>query len=244
MINFSNPDLNLEPEMEVAFIRARTRLMLLSEFVYSYEKIDFLEYYESLYPYVVKINNIMSNESKKGYRTGHINITEIFALYSLVKYIRPNLVLETGVSAGVSSYFILKALNENGYGTLMSLDLPNYTDPKGYINKDGVLDMAYTPKELGVGWLVPEKYKKRWKLLVGDSLSLLPNISEKPDIFFHDSDHSYSCMFKEFMQAYKNGTKFILSDDINWNDAWSNFQKQNRLKHIELDRFGFSFRLD
>src|SRR5215217_5027776 len=44
--------------------------------------------------------------------------------YLLCRLISPSVVLETGVAYGVSSAFILKALEVNGSGTLHSVDLP------------------------------------------------------------------------------------------------------------------------
>ena len=44
--------------------------------------------------------------------------------YLLCRLISPSVVLETGVAYGVSSVFILKALEVNGRGTLHSVDLP------------------------------------------------------------------------------------------------------------------------
>jgi predicted O-methyltransferase YrrM len=47
---------------------------------------------------------------------------EIF--YILMRKIKPKIVVETGVSFGVTSSFILQAMENNGYGTLYSIDLP------------------------------------------------------------------------------------------------------------------------
>ena len=44
--------------------------------------------------------------------------------YSLVRLLKPELVVETGVGAGVSSWTILSAMEENRTGNLISIDLP------------------------------------------------------------------------------------------------------------------------
>jgi hypothetical protein len=44
--------------------------------------------------------------------------------YALVKILKPATVVETGVGAGVSSWTILKAMEENERGRLVSIDLP------------------------------------------------------------------------------------------------------------------------
>src|SRR5215203_1891780 len=56
-------------------------------------------------------------------------------LYWLVRYLRPQVVLETGVAAGWSSRAFLLALRENGSGRLYSSDLPYFRlrDPERFI---------------------------------------------------------------------------------------------------------------
>jgi predicted O-methyltransferase YrrM len=43
--------------------------------------------------------------------------------YILMRKIKPKIVVETGVSFGITSSFILQAMEENGFGTLYSIDL-------------------------------------------------------------------------------------------------------------------------
>jgi predicted O-methyltransferase YrrM len=45
-------------------------------------------------------------------------------LYALCRYLRPKVIVETGVGLGTSSLFILQALEDNGEGTLYSIDKP------------------------------------------------------------------------------------------------------------------------
>ena len=44
--------------------------------------------------------------------------------YAVVRAMRPQVVVETGVCYGVTSSFTLGALEENGSGMLYSIDLP------------------------------------------------------------------------------------------------------------------------
>src|SRR5216684_329042 len=46
------------------------------------------------------------------------------AIWCLTRHLKPNTVLETGVAHGVTSRFILEALERNGAGHLWSIDLP------------------------------------------------------------------------------------------------------------------------
>ena len=78
-------------------------------------------------------------------------------LFFIVKYIKPNIVVETGVAAGFSSYAILKAIEENKKGRLYSSDFPYFRIPN---------------PEKYIGIIVPEKLKKSWDLLIdGDNIN-------------------------------------------------------------------------
>ncbi len=127
--------------------------------------------------------------------------------YVLIKLLRPDVVVETGVGAGVSSWTILHAMEENGSGRLVSIDLPTP-------------NTELLPE---VGYLVPEKLRHRWSLRTGPSQQLLPNTLRelgKIDIFLHDSRHSYSNQLREYQTVWPfidtNG--LLVSDDVS-NDA-------------------------
>ena len=98
--------------------------------------------------------------------------------YIVCRLLKPDIVVETGVAYGVTTAFILKALESNGKGNLHSVDLP----PLG--------KNAYK----FVGYLVPEELKDRWVLHRGVSKRVLPKLLpqlKKVDIFVHDSLHTY-----------------------------------------------------
>ena len=129
-------------------------------------------------------------------------------LYILCRKLKPAAVVETGVASGVSSAYILSALEENNHGELHSIDLPSRGGESG--------------------WLVPDYLRYRWQLIVGRSSDKLPTLLEKLgtiDIFLHDSDHSYQNMFWEYETAWdhlKTGG-ILLSHNIDVNNAFSNF---------------------
>ena len=56
-------------------------------------------------------------------------------VHFLVRYLRPKVVLETGVAAGYTSQAILSALELNGAGTLFSSDFPYFRldEPERYV---------------------------------------------------------------------------------------------------------------
>jgi predicted O-methyltransferase YrrM len=148
-------------------------------------------------------------------------------LYTLIRSIAPDLVLETGVASGVSSAIILTALSRNRRGALVSIDLPN-RDPGGYRYADGTLDEVFTPEHLQSGWIVPQRLRSRWTLLIGKGIEVIPTITNRfheIDFFFHDSEHSYGNMMSEFSITWPyirpGGCLYV--DDATWNDAFSRF---------------------
>lgn len=149
-------------------------------------------------------------------------------LYLFIRKVKPNTVLETGVAQGISSTFILNALESNGAGHLTSIDLPNL-DENGQFNEDGTKDFVHIKKELGVGWIVPTKLRKYWTLILGDAKEELQKLDMRPDIFFHDSNHSYEHMMMEFNWAFDNlpNNGILFSDDIGWNQSFRDFIKYN-----------------
>ncbi len=153
-------------------------------------------------------------------------------VYCAIRYTKPEFVIETGVAQGVSSFLFLKALQHNDSGRLISIDYPN-RDPEGY-EYDDIIDHVYTPKEKEPGWLIPGNLRNSWQLIIGKSSEILPAL-DKCDIFYHDSEHSYNNMMREFEWAYSHVPKggIISSDDIAWNNAWSDFLK----KHKDVDLF-------
>lgn len=150
-------------------------------------------------------------------------------LFSVIRKFKPVRIVETGVAQGVSSYAILKALQLNGQGKLISIDLPN-RNPNGYRYHDGTLDTVYTPPDLMPGWLVPEELRKFWVLKLGRSSEVLPTLDGSVDMFFHDSEHSYENMAFEYNWAYSHLSKggIITSDDIGWNTAFRDFAEAHK----------------
>jgi predicted O-methyltransferase YrrM len=133
-------------------------------------------------------------------------------LYSLVREKKPEVVLETGVANGFSTRFILAAIKKNEKGKLFSVDIKS-----------------------DVGTLVPDSYKDSWSLVIGEQPVTFSNVTkklDKIDIFFHDSDHSYSNMQFEF-EAVKEKVQYaIVSDDIQYNNAFFEFAKELKIRPI------------
>ncbi|MBH64899.1 MAG: hypothetical protein CL784_00055 [Chloroflexi bacterium] len=127
--------------------------------------------------------------------------------YLLIRLTNPEVVVETGVGAGVSSWTILKAMEENERGRLISIDLPT---PNSELLPE-------------VGYLVPDDLRRRWDLRTGPSHRLLPKVLDELrqiDIFQHDSRHSYSNQKREYEVAWPHirSGGILVSDDVS-NDA-------------------------
>ncbi len=109
--------------------------------------------------------------------------------YLVCRMTKPRVVVETGVAYGVSSAFMLRAMAENGYGALYSIDL--------------------APPTRGVrrfrGIAVPDELRGRWTLHSGSSRRLLRPLSHgigPIDIFLHDSLHTPRNMRREFAEVW------------------------------------------
>ena len=136
-------------------------------------------------------------------------------LYAVVRATRPEIMVETGVGSGVSSTFILSAMERNGMGSLHSVDLPS---------DDGRL----LPEDKRPGWIVPERLRDGWELIAGDARAELPPLLERLgalDAFLHDSDHGYDHMAWELWQAHDavRSGGVVLADDVAGNRAWDDF---------------------
>ena len=136
--------------------------------------------------------------------------------YLLCRLISPSVVLETGVAYGVSSVFILKALEVNGRGTLHSIDLPPLR----------------REQERFWGIAVPEALKVRWRLHRGSSARVLPTLLEEAstiDLFVHDSLHTLRNMRREFDTVWphlRNGA-VLMADDVERNRAFSELRQKS-----------------
>lgn len=150
-------------------------------------------------------------------------------LYVIVRQFKPNVIVETGVSAGISSAYMLQALADNGSGHLHSIDYPNHTMPTE----------SCLPQNEESGFVVPNNLRKFWTLYIGKSKDLLDPILTKAgsiDMFVHDSEHSFSNMLFEYTKVWKyiKDGGLLLSHDINDNDAFRLFAKTVKKKSYEV----------
>jgi predicted O-methyltransferase YrrM len=164
------------------------------------------------------------------YVAGWVNLVDAQFLYWAVRQAKPEIIVQTGVSNGLSSAFMMLALAKNGpTGKLHVIDLPAVFDPAdpAWTQKDAVYGVVI-PEDKSSGWIVPDMYRDRFNVQVGDAKILLPKLIDQVDridLFFHDSDHTYDHMMFEFNEVMRKlaPAGVILADDISWNSSLWDF---------------------
>jgi predicted O-methyltransferase YrrM len=157
-------------------------------------------------------------------------------LYLLIRRYRPKVVVETGVSRGASSAYILAAMRENGVGHLHSIDLPPTQAASEHSSADGGVyhlpdGQQFADRHAIVADFIPEFLRDRWTLIQGDAAKELPPLLARLgsiDVFFHDSLHTYEHMKFEFEAAWPCLAPggWMLSHDVVWNRAWAEFTRR------------------
>lgn len=146
-------------------------------------------------------------------------------LYFLVRVLRPDTVVETGVAAGFSSRAMLSALRENGHGKLYSSDFPYFRLPD---------------PEKFVGYIVEPDLRDRWELHTrGDQVNL-QEISlkiERVDLFHYDSDKSVAGRNSALvtMNPLFHDTTLIIYDDIQDNGHFRRLVEQSGQPYLVFE---------
>jgi len=135
--------------------------------------------------------------------------------YLVCRLLKPAIVVETGVAYGVSSAFVLRALEENGYGALYSVDLPPLH--RDYATSWGIA--------------VPETLMDRWTLYRGSSARILPSLLKElgtVGVFLHDSLHTRRNMRREFETVWSRLPTggILLADDVERNQAFGELRNR------------------
>ncbi len=135
--------------------------------------------------------------------------------YAISRALAPSVILETGVAYGVTSAYLLQAIDVNHQGTLWSVDLP----PLGRQAEDYV------------GFLVPKSLRSSWNLRRGATRRLLPELLPlvgQIDLFVQDSLHTYRTITDEITMVWpflKPGG-VVIADDVSDNRAFGDFAKR------------------
>jgi hypothetical protein len=145
------------------------------------------------------------------------------AVWCLTCHLRPQKIVETGVARGVTTRFLLEALERNGAGHLWSIDLPPPLDRSLHAQ---------------IGIAVPRSLHHRWTYVRGSSRRRLPTLLERIrpiDLFVHDSAHTARNLLFELEHAWPalslNG--FVVADDVDLNCGFHAF-KRDHYQHPSL----------
>jgi hypothetical protein len=153
----------------------------------------------------------------------------VFILYYIIRCLSPNVVLESGVSAGTSSRAITEALEKNDKGKLYSSDLASHLDKKD------------------IGILVPDELRHRWKLFdKGDDINLpiILDQVEEVDVVYYDSAKSYNGKKRFIDKILANfKPKIIVVDDIDRDYWFKDFikKKYSNYNYLVIGNVGYIF---
>ena len=151
------------------------------------------------------------------------------ALYALVRALRPQRMLEVGTRRGCSTTHILTAMEANGTGELVSLDIEPF---------------------LGS---IPEHLQHRWTFVQTDALAWLKQQTPRHgfDVIFEDGAHSYAFTRDVLALCQKFSAKMTLSHDAAhhlvgadirqaWDDVYG--AQSYHVALIEPSDCGFAYR--
>jgi methyltransferase family protein len=148
------------------------------------------------------------------------------ATWCLALHLKPKVTVETGVARGLTTRFLLEAIERNGSGSLFSIDLPPL------IRRDLAAE---------TGAAVPATLRRRWTCIAGSSHRRLPALLdglEHVDLFLHDSSHTTRNVLFELDLVWKamvdGGVSLV--DDVDHNRGFGLFTNGRRNLWSEVGR--------
>jgi len=135
------------------------------------------------------------------------------ATWCLVRHLRPQRVIETGVGRGLTSRMVLQAMERNGRGHLWSIDKPPPLAPS---------------LQRQIGAAVPFELRANWTYIRGSSrqrLARLVGQLKGIDLFIHDSAHTRHNVVFELETAWPmlHPGGAALVDDIDLSRGFERF---------------------
>ncbi|MGB2984690.1 MAG: class I SAM-dependent methyltransferase [Phycisphaerae bacterium] len=136
-----------------------------------------------------------------------------YATYVITRATTPGVAVETGIAHGISSAYILAAMQTTGQGSLTSIEIID-DDPR-------------------IGQAVPAELRSRWIVRFGSSLDVLPEVLADCgliDMFVHDSRHDYPHVWREFelVWSHLRPGGILCAHDILENNAFPRFVSKHR----------------
>ena len=135
--------------------------------------------------------------------------------YAVIRVLKPKVVVETGIHAGIGSCVICAALQKN--------------EEEGFAGKYYGLDI--NPQ---AGYLLQPPYSEFGELIYASSDETLKSFGRQIDILINDSDHSadYEAMEYEIAKEYLSESSVILGDNSHCTDKLFKFAVANGMKYL------------
>ncbi len=156
-------------------------------------------------------------------------------LYAMALWAKPRVAVETGGFIGMTSAFILKAMQDAG------------------VPQPALFSVEWM-EDCGIGHLIPDELKGGYRPMVGKVEDFMKRkaFPESIDLFLHDSSHRYKHMLEEFRYFWTRLRPggILISHDVNMNAAFTDFVSktyvhdkigqtdEERTQHAYWGRFG------
>jgi hypothetical protein len=179
-------------------------------------------------PRLVPLERALRGAHLEGGRRFYAQFRAPFELYVMTRAQRPDHVIETGVSSGVSSVHFLAALRRNRRGTLHSVDRPQVQAAPTLAKGESEVSV---PPGRSSGWAIPARFRTGWDLRIGLSQEQLPPLVHEISsvgIFLHDSLHTPSHLTFELetIRPKLHPGAIVLADNTQWTgDAFPRFAR-------------------
>lgn len=150
------------------------------------------------------------------------------AQYLMVRALKPQTIIETGIASGISTAHLGAALIDNGSGSLFSLELPHLEAATRFAKYGAQMQPDKPP-----AWALPDEIRHglgdRLHLVLEDVTAALPRLLDELapiDLFIHDDLHTPSHMTWEFELVWPRlRSGGVLACD-NAEAAWLRFAKR------------------
>jgi predicted O-methyltransferase YrrM len=168
--------------------------------------------------------------------------------YLLTRLLEPDTILEIGVANGISTLYILEALNKlETTADVRAIDKPQFEShirkKRGARGLSGVGGII--PDEKETGWVASINHRSRhgYQYYVGDFTQVLPKIVDSMppvDLAIYDAskDSDEMQMAYEILIQSLSSQGVLVSDDIEVNDTFSQVTEQNDGKAVEFGGIG------
>lgn len=184
----------------------------------------FLDDYERWKPTFLEMNE--KGNDYLGFQTG-VTLYTGKAQYLMIRALRPQVVIETGIASGVSTTHLGAALIDNGEGSLYSVELPHDESAQRY-ERYGAKYEATKPPGWAIPTSIPEQLGDRLNLVFEDVRTALPRLLDEVgpiDVFIHDDLHTPKHMAWEFNLVWPRLNPGGILGCDNAEAAWLDFAR-------------------